>query len=87
MNIPIELTPEYQEQAKEWQRTHGYAPQHDTIVRILAKKKLREELRRLFDEIKTRYNISGREFKQAAKEATQTLAHDVSNKEANQGRK
>jgi hypothetical protein len=71
MNIPIELTPEYQEEVERWRRIWGYEPKRDDIVRILAKKELKEELQRLFDEFRVNYNISGREFKQAAKEASQ----------------
>jgi len=71
MTIPIELTPEYQAEVAKWRRTRGYEPQHDQVVRILAKKELRERLRRLFDEFKITYNTSAKEFREAAKEVSQ----------------
>lgn len=78
MNIPIELTPEYQEEVERWRRMCSFEPKRDDIVRILAKKELKEALQRLFNEFRVAYNISGREFRQVAKEASQIIVHERS---------
>jgi hypothetical protein len=71
-SILIELTPDYRLERARWRRTWGYEPKREDILKILAKKQLQQELRRLFNEFRVTYDISGHEFREVAEHVSQT---------------
>jgi hypothetical protein len=85
MSIPIELTPEYQEEVERWRRTWGYEPKRDDILKILAKREFKEALQRLFDEFKAAYNISAEESSREPALVFQHLTREILNEEYHRG--